>query len=62
MLKNKQKKLNTSIEFINHASVIIKGDGVAILSDPWFDGDAFHKGWDLLHKTSDIEADRILDQ
>jgi UDP-MurNAc hydroxylase len=62
MLNNKQEKLTTSIEFVNHASVLIKGDGISILSDPWFEGDAFHKGWDLLHKTNDIEGEKILDK
>lgn len=50
--------MKTSIQFINHASVIIKGDHVAVLSDPWYQGDAFHKGWNLLCETSD---DQIVD-
>ena len=52
--------MKTSIQFINHASVTIKGDGVSLLSDPWYSGEAFHKGWNLLHETSDEEASNIL--
>ena len=43
-----------SIQFINHASVVIKHDDVALLSDPWYQGDAFHKGWNLLPHTRKI--------
>jgi L-ascorbate metabolism protein UlaG (beta-lactamase superfamily) len=50
--------VKTSIQFINHASVIIKGNKISVLSDPWYQGDAFHKGWNLLCETSD---DQILD-
>jgi UDP-MurNAc hydroxylase len=45
--------MKTSIQFINHASVIIKGENISVLSDPWYQGDAFHKGWNLLCETSD---------
>lgn len=53
--------MKTKIVFVNHASVIIKGSGISILSDPWFRGDAFNKGWRLLHQTSDEEVNQILD-
>lgn len=33
---------------------------ISILSDPWYSGDAFHKGWNLLHETSDQEARKLL--
>lgn len=50
------------IEFINHASVLI-GDGTtAILTDPWYSGPAFHKGWRLLVETPDAEVDALLDR
>jgi len=55
-------EMKTSIEFINHASVIVGENEVSVLSDPWFRGDAFHKGWNLLHETSDEEAEKILDK
>ena len=54
--------MNTSIEFINHASVVIKGNGVSILSDPWFEGSAFHKGWDLLYETKNVQVKNILNR
>lgn len=57
-----KKKLKTSIEFINHASVLISSDDISILSDPWYEGNAFNKGWDLLHQTNDLEAEKILDR
>jgi len=60
--KKKNKTLSTTIEFVNHASVIIKGNNISILSDPWFQGDAFHKGWNLLDETNDDNIDKILDK
>lgn len=53
-------RLNSSIEFINHASVLVSFDGVSILTDPWYSGDAFHKGWNLLHETSDEHVNEVL--
>ncbi|XDA96726.1 MBL fold metallo-hydrolase [Sulfitobacter sp. LCG007] len=52
------RRLETEIEFINHASVRIAGRGVSLLCDPWYAGDAFHKGWNLLWENdpSDVEA------
>jgi hypothetical protein len=52
--------MDTSITFINHASVVITGNGISLLSDPWYKGSAFHKGWDLLQETSDINVKKIL--
>ena len=54
--------MNTSIEFINHASVVIKGNGVSILSDPWFEGSAFNKGWNLLYETKNLQVKNILNR
>jgi len=54
--------METSIQFINHASVIIKGDNISILSDPWYQGDSFHKGWNLLCDTSDEKQVEVLDK
>jgi hypothetical protein len=51
-----------SLEFINHASVLIKNKGVSLLSDPWYQGDAFHKGWKLVHELSDTEIGSLLDR
>ena len=50
--------MKTSIQFINHASVIITGTNISLLSDPWYQGDAFHKGWNLFYEISD---DQIID-
>jgi len=36
-----------SIQLLSHASVIIKVDGLTILTDPWFFGTAFNDGWEL---------------
>ena len=51
--------MKTSIQFINHASVIIKGTNISLLSDPWYQGDAFHKGWNLLYELSDDQIINI---
>jgi UDP-MurNAc hydroxylase len=40
--------LKTKIQFINHASVKISYKSFSLLSDPWYFGNAFHKGWDLI--------------
>jgi UDP-MurNAc hydroxylase len=45
------------IEFINHASVIFSCGPTKILTDPWYCGSAFDKGWDLLvEKDIDINS------
>lgn len=54
--------MKTSIQFINHASVIIKGTNISLLSDPWYQGDAFHKGWNLLYEISDDQIINILNK
>ena len=52
----------TEIQFINHASVLVKNGGIKLLSDPWYQGDAFHKGWNLIHELSDEEILNLLDE
>ncbi len=52
--------MKTSIQFINHASVIVSDGKTSVLSDPWYTGDAFHKGWNLLHETAPQDVDKIL--
>jgi len=54
--------MKTSIQFINHASVIIKSTNISLLSDPWYQGDAFHKGWNLLCDISDDQIINILNK
>lgn len=41
------------IEFLNHASLIFKSDGLALLFDPWFSGTAFAGGWGLQYNNPD---------
>jgi UDP-MurNAc hydroxylase len=54
--------MKTSIEFVNHASVLISNGEVSILTDPWYSGSAFHDGWKLLTETDDNEVKNILDR
>ena len=42
--------MNSSIELINHASVKLMLEETTILTDPWYEGSVFHKGWQLVHK------------
>jgi UDP-MurNAc hydroxylase len=51
----------TSIQFINHASILVKHGSTSLLSDPWYQGDAFHKGWNLAHELRDSEINKLLD-
>lgn len=53
---------SNSLTFINHASVLIKGNLKALLTDPWYEGDSFHKGWKLIHENEDSEIRQLLDQ
>ena len=41
------------IEYLNHASVIIKSGEMALLFDPWFSGTAFAGGWGLQYYNPD---------
>ena len=54
--------MKTSIKFINHASVIISNNNTSVLSDPWYDGEAFHKGWNLLHETKNHDIEEFLNE
>jgi hypothetical protein len=54
--------MKTSIKFINHASVIISDNNTSVLSDPWYDGDAFHKGWNLLYETKYHDIEEFLNE
>ena len=53
-------KNSTSLEFINHASVLVTHGEISLLSDPWYQGDAFHKGWNLIHEFTDEEISGLL--
>ena len=52
--------MKTSIQFINHASVIVSDKKTSVLSDPWYTGDAFHKGWNLVHETERQDIEKVL--
>jgi UDP-MurNAc hydroxylase len=53
-------KPTTSLTFINHASVLVSHGEISLLSDPWYQGDAFHKGWSLIHELTDDEISDLL--
>lgn len=48
-----------NLSFVNHASVKIYADGIAILCDPWLEGSAFFDGWDLLIRTP-MTSDEVM--
>lgn len=48
------------IEFVNHASVLMTHGQVGLLSDPWYSGPAFHKGWRLLVETPEDKIAALL--
>ena len=52
----------TSLQFINHASILVSHGDISLLSDPWYQGDAFHKGWNLIHELKDDEIITLLDR
>jgi UDP-MurNAc hydroxylase len=39
------------IEWVNHASFVIRSGGIHLITDPWLDGTAFNHGWKLLSPT-----------
>ena len=42
--------MQSTVSLINHASIEINIDGISIISDPWYEGAAFHKGWKLIYE------------
>ena len=54
--------MSTSLQLINHASILIDHGEISLLSDPWYQGEAFHKGWNLIHELTDEEIITLLDQ
>ena len=54
------KKRNTNITFVNHASIKIANNETSILTDPWYEGDAFNKGWSLLYENNEKDIFQIL--
>ena len=45
-------RYKTTIEFINHASVLLKYNQTGILSDPWYFNSIFNKGWRLIYENN----------
>jgi hypothetical protein len=39
------------IEWVNHASFVIRSGGIHLITDPWLDGTAFNHGWRLVSPT-----------
>jgi hypothetical protein len=50
----------SSLTLVNHASVLIKGEVKAVLTDPWYEGEGFHKGWRLIHENSDADIRQLV--
>ena len=45
--------MNSTVKLINHASAKINVDGISIISDPWYEGSVFHKGWNLIYENEE---------
>lgn len=43
--------MNFSIEWVNHASYVIRTKNVTLITDPWIEGRVFNESWELLLKT-----------
>ena len=54
--------MRSTVKLINHASAKINVDGISIISDPWYDGSVFHKGWKLIHELSVNETIKHLEK
>ncbi|MCC2642618.1 MAG: hypothetical protein K0S45_3031, partial [Nitrospira sp.] len=52
--------VTNTLTLVNHASVLIKGKKQSILTDPWYDGEAFHRGWRLLYENKENEIEYVL--
>src|SRR5690606_35677464 len=48
------------VEFVNHASVLLSDGRTGVLSDPWYFGEVFHRGWSLLVENRDEAIRRVL--
>lgn len=49
-----------SIKFINHASVVISNGQYSVLTDPWYSGSVFNKGWDLLSVPNNEDIKKLI--
>lgn len=53
--------MKTKIRFINHASIVIDCTDASILCDPWYEGDSFNAGWNLLIENNPSDIEKILE-
>ena len=54
--------MKSTVKLINHASAKINVDGISIISDPWYEGSVFHKGWKLIHELTIEETKKHLEK
>ena len=40
--------MTATVQFLNHASILLTAGEASVVSDPWYSGAAFNNGWDLL--------------
>jgi beta-lactamase family protein len=52
--------VTNTLTLVNHASVLIKGERQSILTDPWYEGEAFHRGWRLLYENKEHDIEYVL--
>ena len=57
--RNKFKKENLNIRWLNHATVYIESNGVSLITDPWLFGPAFMTGW-WLKDPSTVDSVELL--
>ena len=51
------------LQFINHASVLFSdNNNTGLLTDPWYEGDVFDKGWKLLFENEEKDILKILNK
>ena len=49
------------VSLINHASIFLENQNKEnILSDPWFEGEIFNKGWRLIYQNKEYDIKKIL--
>lgn len=48
--------MQLSVEYLNHASVLLSMGNLRLLSDPWYEGTAFSGGWGLYYQNPDAAA------
>jgi len=58
----KKENKHDVVSLVNHASILIESSNVKLLTDPWFSGDAFNNGWNLLYENDPNEIAQLLDE